>query len=432
MSDNLAAAPPTTWLNRVTRDRVAEIVRFLTERGTFRFPALKSGLFSAAAFEHHDPETTGYSNVWTRDAVHITHALWVLGETEAATRSIGALGEFYTHTQNRFHAVIADPLLALDPMHRPHIRFRGETLTELDEKWSHAQNDALGYWLWLTSRMVIAGDLNLTVELAETLSLLVRYFNVIEYWADADSGHWEEVRKVAASSIGVALAGLKAFQNVVEMEAAFFPDRDQLLILIESLIKLGQLSLDRILPHETIDGDATQVRDVDAALLFLIYPLGTVRGSTADQVLQNVHQRLEGPIGVRRYNGDSYWCANYRTLLSAETRTSDFSDDLSARDRLLQPGTEAQWCIFDSILSIIYAQRYLELRDPADHERQLHHLRRALGQLTTADSRFGPYRCPESYFLEGDAWIPNDITPLLWTQANLRLGLYWLDQTLQT
>jgi hypothetical protein len=39
--------------------------------------------------------------------------------------------------------------------------------------------------------------------------------------------------------------------------------------------------------------------------------------------------------------------------------SSDFSDRLEFRDAFLQPNCEAQWCIFDPLLSIIYGQRFL-------------------------------------------------------------------------
>ncbi|RLS37264.1 MAG: phosphorylase kinase, partial [Planctomycetota bacterium] len=40
------------------------------------------------------------------------------------------------------------------------------------------------------------------------------------------------------------------------------------------------------------------------------------------------------------------------------------------------------------------------------------------------------YRCPESYFCEKGQWIPNDITPLLWTQGNLWQALALLERNL--
>ena len=49
-----------------------------------------------------------------------------------------------------------------------------------------------------------------------------------------------------------------------------------------------------------------------------------------------------------------------------EQRTVDFSADMAARDRLLVPGTEAEWTLFDPVVSVIHGKRYLEARQPAD------------------------------------------------------------------
>jgi phosphorylase kinase alpha/beta subunit len=97
---------------------------------------------------------------------------------------------------------------------------------------------------------------------------------------------------------------------------------------------------------------------------------------------------------------------------------------------MLKPGTEAQWCIFDPIISCIYARRYARSHSPADLQQQIHFLSRSLRQMTTSASRFGAWRCPESYYLEGDQRVPNDITPLLWTQANLWQALVMFQESL--
>ena len=166
--------------------------------------------------------------------------------------------------------------------------------------------------------------------------------------------------------------------------------------------------------------------------LFLIYPLNVVQDrSVEDTILEDVRTQLQGPYGIRRYPGDSYWCADYRTLMSADMRTGDFSEDLDARDKLLKPGMEAQWCIFDSIIACIYGRRFLDTGDPDMLQRQIDATRRSLSQLTPAGSRFPQYRCPESYFCENGEWIPNDITPLLWTQANLWQALMMLERSLE-
>ena len=200
---------------------------------------------------------------------------------------------------------------------------------------------------------------------------------------------------------------------------------------VDGLLVECRKALHEILPAECIQSDPLQNRRYDAALLFLIYPLNVLKDrALEDTILADVKMQLQGPYGIRRYPGDSYWCADYRTLMSAEARTADFSDDLDARDKLLKPGMEAQWCIFDSIIACIHGQRYLADRDPASLQLQIEATHRSLSQLTPARSRFPQYRCPESYFCENGEWIPNDITPLLWTQANLWQALTMLEQSL--
>jgi hypothetical protein len=108
------------------------------------------------------------------------------------------------------------------------------------------------------------------------------------------------------------------------------------------------------------------------------------------------------------------------------------SANTSARDRLLEPGLEAQWCIFDPILSVIHGRQYLVTRDPERLRLQTHHLQRSLRQLTGDDSQpFPPLRCPESYYSESGRYIPSDVTPLMWTQANLRLALHFMERSAQ-
>ena len=201
--------------------------------------------------------------------------------------------------------------------------------------------------------------------------------------------------------------------------------------VLQLLQRECRAALPGILPAECIQSDPAKQRRFDAALLFLIWPLDIVgERALEDRIIDDVRTQLLGPHGIRRYPGDSYWCADYRQLLSADERTVDFSDNLDARDRLLRPGLEAQWCIFDPILSCIFGRRYQRGGNAADLQQQLWHANRSLQQLTTADCRFPPYRCPESWFCERGEWIPNDITPLLWTQANLLQALQLLEENL--
>ena len=42
----------------------------------------------------------------------------------------------------------------------------------------------------------------------------------------------------------------------------------------------------------------------------------------------------------------------------------------------------------------------------------------------------GPFKCPELYYLENGNYVPNDATPLLWTQANLWIAFKFMKQNL--
>ena len=82
------------------------------------------------------------------------------------------------------------------------------------------------------------------------------------------------------------------------------------------------------------------------------------------------------------------------------------------------------------MLSVIFGKRYLITGETTDRAAQIHYLNRSLGQITGPGGDWPEFRCPESYFLSDGKRIPNDVTPLLWTQANLRLALHQLKLTL--
>jgi phosphorylase kinase alpha/beta subunit len=419
------------------REDVAAITRHLTAAGTFRFPTLASGLFSAAAVEAKELEYTGYQNVWVRDNIHIAHHFHVLGEHGKAARAVAAITRFLHTQRHKVDDIVAGRADPGNVMLRPHVRFDGDKLAEVPERWAHAQNDAIGYWMWLTPMLAQAGHLPLSADDFDLLAAFVRYFDAIRFWEDEDSGHWEEARKVEASSVGVATAGLAAVRDHcaamlrgTATAAAAKSPIEETLALAAALADRGRAALDAILPFECVQEAPGRRRRCDAALLFLVYPVGIVSDAMAKTIVTDVVTHLAGPYGVRRYLGDSYWCADYKTLLDAGNRTVDVSDDMSARDRLLQPGGEAQWCLFDPIISVTHGLRYRRTGDPASLQLQHRHLNRSLSQLTGAGTSFPPLRCPESYYCEHGRYVPNDITPLLWTQANLRLALHHMEQSL--
>jgi phosphorylase kinase alpha/beta subunit len=105
--------------------------------------------------------------------------------------------------------------------------------------------------------------------------------------------------------------------------------------------------------------------------------------------------------------------------------SSDFSERLDYRDAFLQPNCEAQWCIFDPVLSVIYGHRYLaDPSDTASLHKQVHYFNRSLSQVTAEG------QCPELYFLKEGRYVPNAHTPLAWAQANQALALHLMEKSL--
>jgi len=395
--------------------------------GVLTLPALENGLYAAVPRAHASNAYTGYGNTWVRDTVQIAQAAWDSGQVGSAAATARALATWFSRQAPRFEACIAGTADVSDPMQRPHIRFRGASLEELPEWWPHAQNDALGYALWFLARAALSGLLPLDAFTGPVLLRFPRYFAAIRYWQDRDSGHWEEARKLECSSVGAVVAGLLALRGLLR-------SRSELLdlgarssppvtpALLDELLAAGRAHLARVLPRESQgEPDPTLDRDTDAALLFLVHPLRVVDDAMAARICDDVRARLLGVHGIRRYAGDSYWMADYARLFDEQTRTSGFEDDVGARDRHLLPGTEAQWCLFDPVLSVIHGWRFLASRDPRERELQEWHLLRSLGQITGDDCALGPGLCPEAYCMpdsrEPGRWIANDDTPLLWTQA---------------
>jgi Glycosyl hydrolases family 15 len=405
---------------------IERIINFLEDWQTFAFSPLSTGLFPAA-ITREETQYTGYRQVWIRDNIYVAYAHYITGETDIAIKTLNALMQYFQVYRQRFERIIKQPDRANQVMERPHVRFDGEHLRELTENWSHAQNDALGYFLWLYCKLVNEDLITITPTEIEILALFPLYFEAIGYWEDADSGHWEEERKVEASSIGVAKAGLATLrQTLVNSSDAAdqfaYQDKVVTVDLLDQLIQNGNAALSEILPYECRSPEA-KVRRYDAALLFLIYPLNVLDPTMADRIVQDVVSNLQGDYGIKRYLRDSFWSADYKTKLLPEQRTANISEDMTYRDSLIQEGEEAQWCIFDPIISIIFGQRFQATGQASDLAQQVFYLNRALGQLTGEDSEAGALKCPELYYLENGQYRANDATPLLWTQANLRVAL---------
>jgi len=418
---------------RYTSETLARVRHTLEQHHTLDFSPFSTGLFPAAVANSR-AERTGYKRAWVRDNIHIAHAHWVNGKAGAAVRTVSALNEFFTRYRNRFVAVIRDPTLAKAPYNRPHVCFDGEALTELPEKWPHDQNDALGYFVWLYCKLARTGEFIPATSNLETLALFPKYFHAIQYWEDADSGHWEEPpKKIAASSVGAVLAGLT--QMKLWLEGCPEATRQVLAQgteeLLDELISRGAAALNAILPWESRTSQLSHGRQHDAALLFLIYPLAIVDDRQAEQIVHNVINHLQGEYGIKRYLGDSFYCTNYESNLREGDLTKDFSDDIASRDAFFVAGGEAQWCLFDPILSIYYGLRFRRTHDALEFLKQTEYLNRSLGQITGASGRYGEFQCPELYYFEKGRLQTSRSTPLLWTQANLSIALKIMEENLQ-
>jgi hypothetical protein len=426
--------------SRYSLQDIQEFSSLLAEKGTFHFPVLDNGLFPAAAAV--SAENTGYAYVWVRDNIYVAYAHYVLGQVDMAVKNVLTLMSYFKKHRFRFEGIIDDRVDPATAMERPHIRFNGQALTEVDENWEHAQNDALGYFLWFYCRLASEGHISLQQDDVEMLGLFPLYFQAVQYWKDEDSGHWEEGRKIEASSIGVAVAGLKALKQLFTdplfvSHCCQYKDKLVTPHLLDELISNGEFTLSEILPAECVQPKPKE-RRYDGALLFLIYPLSVINDKISDKILQDVKTNLQGEYGIPRYLGDSFWCRNFFTDLPENIQTSISTEReawLEANNRTVKQGEEAQWCIFDPIISVIYGIKFQKHRREADLEQQINYLNRALGQVTGENCKVGKYnieqfKCPELYYIQDDKYIPNVSTPLLWTQANLMIALKSIEQSL--
>jgi phosphorylase kinase alpha/beta subunit len=411
-----------------TPEGLAKIRETLAAHDTHAILPVDHALFAATAASSAN-SVSGYHNVWVRDNVLVANSFRLRGELPPAVACMQGLSQFFAKQRPRFLEIIQDATHKLknDVQHRPHIRFAAQALGEIPEKWPHAQNDALGLALWFRFVLANSGALPLTAADWEIYELFPRYFEAIEYWQDRDSGAWEEGRALRNSSVGAVVAGLEEMREYLRS-----PDerknRDDVYAPPDTLAKLDQLiARGRARLVATLPFEAPPERLADSALLSLIYPLRVVRELAAqDAILSLVQARLKGEIGIKRYAGDSYFCQDYDQWFAPGQMSSDFSERMAYRDALLQPGCEAQWCIFDPQLSIIYGERFLA--NPSETEsfrKQVYYFNRSLRQLTPAGG------CTELYFLKNGEYVPNDHTPLLWTQANQALALHLMERSVR-
>lgn len=401
-----------------TPKSLSKIKQVLADHHSHDLFPVANGLFAASSNQALS-SVSGYQNVWVRDNVIIADSFRRRGDLAPAIACMEGLTKFFATQLPRFRKIIASPARAAhgDANRRPHIRFAGQTLEELSEKWTHAQNDALGQALWFRFLLANTGDLPMIPSDYEIYRVFPAYFAAIKYWQDPDSGAWEEGSKINNSSVGAVIAGLEEMQKYFASQSDRPEEAEKLLQLITN----GRHRLDATLPFES-----PPERLVDSALLSLVHPLEAVPSrEMQDRILNLVQARLKGSVGIKRYVGDSYFCQDYDEWFPPEQMSAVFTETMDFRDAHLQPGCEAQWCIFDPLLSIIFGKRFLVDRsDRASFQKQVHYFNRSLAQVTSAGA------CPELYFLKGGRYIPNAHTPLAWSQANQALALYLMEKSI--
>lgn len=411
----------------LTREELRNARAMLTQNKTLEFTPVKgSNLYSSGI------GSQATSTVWVRDNVFAAWSLYTTNQdgmgTMKAVAIINDLASFFLKHAASFDDIIGDEKDAANSMARPHVRFNGSTFEMMQEHWNHKQNDAIGYFIWLRCRLCVDGPMRMTGDHLRLLGLMLEYLVKIEYWHDEDSGHWEELPKVSASSIGAVVAGAKEFKKLLDKyQGMIVPCSDGILDLIEAN---GLAALKELLPHEC--SQPGKERDHDAALLFLIYPLKIVDLDMARTILKHVEEQLLGKVGMRRWNGDSFWCKDFKTLFSIEgkyTKVTYSDQDIQLRHQFVQPGEEAQWCLFDPVLSTIYGELFKEYRSNDDLKKQQYHFCRSLGHVTGPECPQGEWHFPECYVLSENAWVPNDTCGSLWVKANVNVAFKYMDDS---
>jgi phosphorylase kinase alpha/beta subunit len=81
-------------------------------------------------------------------------------------------------------------------------------------------------------------------------------------------------------------------------------------------------------------------------------------------------------------------------------------------------------------MSAAYGRRYQRTGRKEDLNQQTYYFNRSLGQLTETAKGIQEFQCPEAYYLQRGRYVPNDQTPLLWTQANLLVAMQLMETSL--
>lgn len=323
----------------------------------------KNGLFSASNLK----VGTGYNRAWIRDNVYEAMGLEAVDPEEAVKTYQALLDVLLKHEEK------IDWAIKNKPEHKHqyiHARYDPKTLNEIWEEWGNKQNDAVGILIFKIADLTLQGvDIVRNRHDTRILKKLVDYLESIEYWCDEDNGIWEENEEVHASSVGACVAGLKKLKNTIFRVPSITgkPLLRKVFVPFD-LIKKGEETLKELLPRES------KTKDVDLALLTLIYPFNVVSKSMAMKIVKNVEEKLLRENGVIRYAGDAYY----------------------------SNGKEAEWTMGIMWLGIIHKM----LGNNNDHEYY---------KIKTMDIMNSKGELPELYF--GGSCEHNENSPLGWSQA---------------
>ncbi|MBI3037227.1 glycoside hydrolase family 15 [Candidatus Woesearchaeota archaeon] len=312
-----------------------------------------TGLFSASRKDIK----TGYNLCWIRDTVYASLGFEAVKNTAAVKRIYHALLNLFLKHEYKIDWMISQPHPKV-PFRYIHARFDPLTMGEVWEEWGNKQNDAIGAVLFKIGELeskgirIIRGSNDLRI-----LQKLVNYLEAIHYWHDKDNGMWEEKEEVHTSSVGACVAGLKAISKISGINVP------------QQLIKNSEEALQQLLPRES------ESKEVDLALLSLIYPYNVVTPQQREIILKSVEANLVRNRGVIRYAGDRYYNEN---------------------------GAEAEWTFGFPWLAIIYKQ----LNNP---EKYAYYTKKTLEAMNEKGEM------PELYY--GGTSKHNENTPLAWGQA---------------
>lgn len=314
-----------------------------------------SGLFAASRMT----VKTGYNLAWIRDNIYTAIGLEAAQEYNIVKKTLRALLDVLLKHEYKIDWAIREK-----PKHHYqyiHARYDPITMEEIWEQWGNKQNDAIGALLFKIGDLeekgikIIRNGNDLRI-----LQKLVYYLQNIEYWHDKDNGMWEENEELHASSIGACVAGLKKISKIVDVSS--------------DLIKKGEKALSKLLPLES------EKKEVDMALLSLIYPYNVAAKGQRDAILKNVEKKLVKESGVIRYIGDKY---HYRN-------------------------GEAMWTKGLPWLAIIYKK----LNKP---DKYAYYMRKTMQAMNDKGE------LPELYYADGKEY--NENCPLAWSQALFVAGL---------